>query len=103
MLLITKTTQAEEDLIDIWGNIAGDNIPAADKLLDRFEGLFSTLIELPEMGTVVKGLEKCWPGKINRFFPVDDYIIFYHITDKSVNIVRVIHASLDYTRVFRSH
>ena len=54
MLLITKTTQAEEDLIDIWSNIAGDNIPAADKLLDRFEGLFSTLTELPAMGTVVK-------------------------------------------------
>ena len=103
MLLITKTIQAEEDLIEIWVNIAGDNVPAADNLLDRFERVFSTLTTMPEMGTVVKGLEKRWLGKLMRFFPVDDYIIFYHITDESVHIVRVIHAALDYTRVFKRH
>ena len=103
MLPINKTVQAEEDLINIWLNISNYSVPAADSLLDRFEKFFSTLSEQPKMGKIVNGLEKQWPDKIMRFFPVDDYLIFYYINTKSIHIVRVFHSALDYARVFQSH
>ncbi|MCJ8271087.1 MAG: type II toxin-antitoxin system RelE/ParE family toxin, partial [Psychrosphaera sp.] len=91
------------DLIDIWINIAGDNEQGADKLLNRFEQVISTLATMPEIGTVVKGLETSWSDKVIRFFPIGDYIIFYHFTSEAVVIVRVIHAAQDYTRIFGLH
>ena len=35
MRRVTRSAQAEEDLIDIWLTIAADNPSAADRVLDR--------------------------------------------------------------------
>lgn len=103
MLQIEKSNQAEDDLIEIWVYLAQGNEQTADNFLDRLESVFGTLATLPEVGTVVKGLETSWPDKVIRFFPVGDYIIFYHFTPDSVFVVRVIHAAQDYTRMFGGH
>ena len=50
MAIFHKTSQAEEDLIDIWLYIAQDNPSAADNLLDTFKEKGRLLAENPELG-----------------------------------------------------
>lgn len=95
--MLTKSLQAERDLIEIWVYIALDNETAADKLFDRFEECFIRLSDFPHMEAVVEGLD--WLSQELRYFPVDDYIIFYRIiAQDDVEIIRVIHSSIDYTK-----
>lgn len=54
---------------------------------------------MPFMGSNIDGLQSEW-AKEKRYFPVKDYLVFYSIEGKSeIEIIRVIHAALDYTRI----
>ncbi|MEE8059809.1 MAG: type II toxin-antitoxin system RelE/ParE family toxin [Pseudomonadales bacterium] len=102
MGLVKKTAQAKEDLIDIWLYIARDNPQAADKMLDRFESHFTKLGNSPKIGREITGLEHEWLDHDIRFFPVQDYLIIYDtLKNRGVEVVRVIHAALDYTRILK--
>jgi toxin ParE1/3/4 len=88
MAMLFKTAQAEEDLIEIWLYIAKDKMTAADKLLAKFESVFEILLEQPEFG---KARPDIAPEL--RYFPVEDYLIFYRIIAEGIQIVRVVHGS----------
>jgi toxin ParE1/3/4 len=47
---LSRRTQAEIDLEEIWLFIAADNIAAADRLLDRIGSIFEMLAENPLAG-----------------------------------------------------
>ena len=83
-----RTARAEEDLIEIWLYIAGDNPGAADKLLDRIEATFGLLAENPALGPARPDL-----APMLRYFVVRNYLILYRQIDDGVEIVRVVHGA----------
>lgn len=86
---------AEHDLIDIWRYIAQDNPPAADTMLDRIETKLAMLADHPLLGTPRHKLE---PGM--RSAPVGNYTCFYLPTKNGIELIRVLHASRDLSKVF---
>jgi toxin ParE1/3/4 len=81
---------AKTDLLEIWTYIAEDSFKAADKLLDKFEKTFETLSQFPGMG---RSRDELLQGI--RSIPQGNYIIFYKLTNKGVEIHRVIHGARD--------
>lgn len=91
MLRIRYTTSAEADLLDMWLNIAEDNLVAADESLDSIESTVALLSDQPEMG---KARPELSDGL--RSFPTrTSYILFYVPDEYDLLIVRVLHHARD--------
>ena len=88
MPLIRRTTQADEDLIDLWVYIAQDNPKAADHLLDEFENKFALLGEQPRIGSARSDI-----APRLRHFPVGNYLILYREIANGIEVVRVVHGA----------
>jgi toxin ParE1/3/4 len=69
---ILRRPQVQLDLIDIWNYIADDNEAAADRMLDRIEGVLQMLSEQPKAGR-----ERLELAPELRSFPVGNYLLFY--------------------------
>ena len=77
-----------QDLIDIWTEIARDNLEAAERLLDHFEAAFQRLAEFPRMGSAR-------PDLIDlpvRFWTLGNYLIMYRAEKSPIEIVRILSA-----------
>ncbi len=77
-----------QDLIDIWTEIARDNLDAAERLLDHFEDAFQHVAEFPRMG-------RARPDLIDlpvRFWTLGNYLIIYRAERSPIEIVRVLNA-----------
>ena len=85
---VTRSVEAEEDLISIWVYVAIDDPDAADRLLDRIDAACGQLAELPDMGT---SYEEIRPGL--QLLPVRNYLILYRRIESGIEIVRVIHGA----------
>jgi len=72
--IFQKTSQAEEDLIDIWLYIARDDPAAADTLLDTFEEKGQLLAENPELGQARPDIAEDF-----RYLPVGRYLMLYRV------------------------
>ncbi len=80
-----------QDLIDIWTEIATDNLDAAERLLARFEAAFERLAEFPRMGSARPDLVDL-PV---RFWTLGNYLIIYRAESSPIEIVRVLNAYRD--------
>ena len=96
MTRIIISDQAEADLIDLWLYIAEDSIDAADRFVSQIHEKCRLLGEAPEMGR-----ERAEIRKGIRSFPVGNYLIFYRIGDKSIEVARVISGLRDILSLFR--
>lgn len=96
---IVKTPQALTDLIEIADFIARDDLDVAERFFDSFDETIEILAQTPEIGSrkemtgynnlrmwFVKGFEKC--------------LIFYTESADELVIVRIVHSSRDYNRIF---
>jgi toxin ParE1/3/4 len=91
MRRLTKTHQAEADLIDIWLFIyKAWGEAQADRYLDELEVRMERLTRNPRMG---KSRELLRPGY--RSWPVGRHIVFYRIDEAEVTVVRVLHEKMD--------
>lgn len=95
MARIIRAPTAEVDAIDIWCHIAGDDPPAADRLLERFHQIFSKLAEHPRLG---KEVEELAPNL--RLFPIGRYLVFYRPIKDGIEIARLLHGARDVTADF---
>jgi len=77
-------------LREIWDYVAGDNIAAADALLESFYEKFELLRERPEAGRPRPELRAGL-----RSFPVGRYLIFYIVNNSDIEVARVIHSARD--------
>jgi toxin ParE1/3/4 len=84
----SRTLRAEDDLIDIWVNVAGDDQKAADSLLDRIDRICGSLAMFPELGPARPDL-----APDLRYMPVGSYLILYRVIYDGVEIVRVVHGA----------
>jgi toxin ParE1/3/4 len=87
---IVRRPQAHLDLIEIWGFIAQDSEPAADRMLDRIDEVLRMLRDRPLVGRARPELT----AEL-RSFPVGSYIIFYLPLPNGIELVRVRSGYLD--------
>ena len=91
MLRIRFTNSAETDLLELWLNIAEENLVAADESLDLIQATVSLLGTQPEMGRARPELADGL-----RSFPTrTPYIIFYVPDEDDLLVVRVLHHARD--------
>jgi plasmid stabilization system protein ParE len=96
---IVKLPQALTDLIETADYLVQDDPRLADQLFDAFETTIETIGRTPKIGSLrrsndgteirmwfIAGFEKC--------------LIFYTENSEEIVLLRVIHASRDYTRFF---
>lgn len=90
------STQAAQDIENIWKYLAENNLKAADRLFDTLRESFPKLAKFPQMGKQRSEL-----APLLRSFPVKNYLIFYRPIDEGVEIVRILHGSQDVETLFQ--
>ena len=91
MTRFVLTSQAAQDLSDIWDHIAADNAGAADRVLADLERAMQKLARSPKIGHLREELA----DRRHRFFLVFSYLIVYRAGTKPLEVIRVLHASRD--------
>jgi toxin ParE1/3/4 len=90
------SSQAAQDLEDIWSYVAKNNPRAADNLFDKLRERFAKLAKFPQMGQGREDLALSL-----RSFPIGNYLIFYRTLDEGIEIARIIHGSQDIEQIFK--
>ena len=93
---VVRTALADSDLLEIWLYIAQDNIPAADRVLEKLEQRCERLGASPMLGSKRDDL---LPGM--RYLIEGSYAIFYRIRQDTVEILRVLHGARDFPAIFQ--
>lgn len=87
---VTRRPQAEMDILDIWEYIAADSIVQADLWVDNLDRSLDLQATQPKMG---RDREELAPGL--RSFPFGRYVVFFLPLEDGIDVVRVMHGSLD--------
>jgi addiction module RelE/StbE family toxin len=96
---INLTEAAEQDLTEIADYIAGENPSAALKVIVRIEKNILKLEHFPLIGVVPRIRRLARKGY--RILIVDDYLVFYVITDNEIiEIRRILSGKRDYQFLF---
>ena len=100
MYKLIYADEANNDLQSIFDHIAHDDELRASNYLGEIEKQMLRLQDFRHIGHDSKYAELYALGI--KVLPYDDYLIFYTVTEKteSVNIVRVLHGSVNYKRLF---
>jgi plasmid stabilization system protein ParE len=85
---------AEQDLLDILDYIARDNPGAARAFVDRVEHAIGRLARFPRSGRI-PGDPRLRRGGY-RLLVVGDYLVFYVVIRRTVQVRRVIHGARRY-------
>jgi len=98
---ILRERLAQQDIDGHADYIARDRPLSALEFVDAVERAFARLAEMPELGSARAFHHTRLAGI--RMWPVPDflnYLIFYRVVDESIQVLRVLRASQDYTRFF---
>lgn len=94
--LLRATSQAKQDLKDIWRSFAEfSGLAIADDRLETIKNKFQLLLQFPNAG---RSRDEILPGM--RSFPAHGFVIFYRITPTHIEIDRVINAHRDIDSIF---
>jgi len=88
--------QAEADLDDHARYIARDDLAAGLRLYDLAEETYEMLCDMPFMGAMYHTTDSQLFG--TRYLPINDfprYLVFYKPENKTIDIIRVLHARTD--------
>lgn len=88
---------AQEDLLEIYEQIAPENPDAATRLMQSFREKFGLLAQFPNMGK-----ERNELLLYLRSFPAGNYLIFYQPTDEGIEILRVRHGARELDDLFEA-
>lgn len=92
-LLVSRA--AEADLLEIWSYYFENSGQAADRVVDEITEKYDLLLEFPFMGR-----RRMEFGSGYRSLAVGNYVIFYRVSDKMLEISRVLHGARDLAGVF---
>lgn len=100
MYNLIYSEEVDRDLTAIFNYIAEDSEISASEYLGKIEACTLHLQKNPELGRIGKYPELQRLGV--RVLPFENYLILYTISEKnqSVSILRVIHGSVNYKRLF---
>lgn len=90
MRRIRLSDLARNDLDEIWFSIAVENLPAADRMIDRIHELLQKLRDFPEMG-----IERIDIRAGIRSFPCGNYLVFYWPAPDGITVVRIVYGGRD--------
>jgi len=91
---IVQSSQAEQDLTDIWIYTAEEwNLAQADMYVEELVAGIERLSTHPELGYSRDDIRAGY-----RSLNVSQHIVFYTFTEEEVLIVRVLHKSVDVQR-----
>ena len=90
MSRVLRRRQAAADIADIWQHIAQDKPAAADRWIDDLDQQFGLLARQPLMGR-----ERGELAVDVRSFPFGRYVIFYVPLADGIDVLRVLHSSMD--------
>jgi plasmid stabilization system protein ParE len=93
---VSVSRQARRNLIEIWKYVAKDSVRHADRLHERFYEVFSLLGRQPEIGIDSSEIKQG-----TRKFPVDNYIIYYKITQRGIQVLHVFHGKQNQRKALR--
>ena len=86
------TPAAVDDVFQIWAYIAGDNLPAAERLELEIANACQRVAEKPDLGHFRRDLT----DKPVRFFAVQGtYLIVYDPDTNPLEVIRVLHGARD--------
>lgn len=88
--------QARQEMLAIWIDIARDNEPAADRVIDQFVHHFQVLGRNPYAGRSRDDLREGY-----RSFPVGQYVVFYRVQHPGVQIMHIVHGKRDIDYLLR--
>ena len=91
MPAVTRTDQAEADLVDILHGVARHSLRAAERLRDEIGRTARLLARSPRLGRERADL---LPGLFSRSV-AGRYLLFYRPTDDGIEIARVLHGTRD--------
>lgn len=91
MAFYELSSEAQNDLFEIWMHIAGDSIELADRIYDEFHSLFGSLGKMPGQGHRRKDLTK----RPVLFFPFYSYLIVYQPDVKPIRIMAILRGKRD--------
>jgi toxin ParE1/3/4 len=94
---VLRTAQAAEDVLQIWRYLALEcrNVPAADRLVGRFEELLALLSDQPQIGTK---LDRFRPGM--RALATGNYVLLFEPIAEGVQLLRVVHGARRFEGLF---
>lgn len=102
-MIVQRTPEARSDLSEIAARIARNNVSAALRFLDAAEETFANLLHSPELGIVGEFRSPRLTGvrrwRIDGF---ENYLVFYRILDRGIEVIRVIHGARDIEALFGS-
>ena len=101
MIRARFSPKAARDFDEVSRHIAADNPEAAERVRRTILNTADFLAQHPELGRRIRNAAPCH-ARI-RWFAVPrfhNYLIFYQPFQKTVMVVRVLHAAQDWTRVF---
>lgn len=88
--------ETNRDLNGIFNYIAENSPMTAARFVNFLQEKCRLLADSPNIG---RSLDNIIPGL--RMFPVCHYIILFRVKNSRTEILRIIHSSLDYTRLFK--
>jgi plasmid stabilization system protein ParE len=94
-MIVAFTDEAEADLERISDWIAEDNPSRATTFVRSLREKCLTLADAPLGYAVVPRYEQ---SSVRRR-PYRDYLIFYHIKDNTIEVLHILHAAQDYTKI----
>lgn len=89
---------AVDDLDEIFSYISGENVSAAEDMLQKLDKSIANLTEFPNMGSVLMEDDYKLIARGYRFITVEPYLVFYRIIGEVVIIHRILHGRRDYLR-----
>jgi toxin ParE1/3/4 len=90
------TAPASRDIESIIDFVADNSsFDVAERLLNRINEKCKTLTDFPNMG---RRRDELTPSV--RSFPIDDYLIFYRLIEKGIEILRVVSGYRDLDSLF---
>lgn len=95
MRRVIYAPEAEADILAIARRIAEDNRTAAERFLDTIDETAHRLLTTPAMG---RRRDELVPGL--RSFPVGNYVIFYRVAKRGIEVARVLHGARDIPSLF---
>jgi toxin ParE1/3/4 len=92
---IVRSSRAEQDLVDIWFQIAKHDERAADRILELIQRRCEVLLKFHYGGEACPAF-----GHDMRWFPAGNYVIFYRPAEDGIQVVRVLDGRRDLDAAF---
>jgi antitoxin ParD1/3/4 len=97
MALYELSTEAQNDLFEIWTHIAADSVDLANRIYEEFHALFGSLGQTPGQGHTREDLT----GRPVLFFPLYSYLIVYQPDVKPIRVMAILRGKRDVKRVLK--